>query len=319
MSVAQTNDGTARAAILLSSIDRSLAKDIMRQLSTEQVEAVSIKMASLDSVDEQDEQQVWEQFQSEIARASDESNSEESAGLATDPASPIGERNEPFAFLNKLSGGQIAALMANEHPQTIALVMSFLPTQRAAEFLKRLPKEFQSEVARRVASLDAARPDVIHDIAQTLMARMQVGLQTTDVAGGVPRLAQILNVSDKRTNREILGALEQADLQLVNQLHEMMFSFEDLRRLSPAAIKAVVQEVDTTQWATALKAASEEISEYIFEQMDPEQATLLREELEFLSPVRVSDVEMMQQSIVDTVLRLESAGRIVVPGRSRAS
>ena len=318
MSATSTISGVQRAAILLTTINRQLAKDLLRQLSAEDVESVSIEMARLGGVDSSTRAEVLHEFQGEFVQ---EPVTSSPANEYREAPNSLGEipstRNEPFSFLHRLSGGQIAALMTDEHPQAMALVMSFLPPALAADFLRRLSKDLQLDVARRVASLDVARPDVIHDVEQNLLVRMEVGLQPADIAGGIPRLAQILNVSDRQTNREILGALEQKDSQLVDQLHGMLFAFEELNRLDAQSFKQVIAEVDPNQWCTALKGASEGIVDYVLEHMDNEEARLLREEIEHLGPVRVSDVEAMQQSIVDVVLQLEEAGRIVVHGRAK--
>jgi len=319
MPTTSTISGTKRAAILLTTIDRQLAKDLLRHLSPDEVEAVSVEMARLGNIEHNTRSEILGEFQGAFSVEPTTNNVSDFRESSTSFVESPSTRSEPFAFLHRLSGGQIAALMADEHPQTMALVISFLPPALAADFLRRLSKDFQIDVARRVASLDAARPDVIHDVEQNLLGRMEVGLQAADVAGGIPRLAQILNVADRRTNREILGGLEQNDAQLVDQLHGMLFTFDELNRLDSHAMKQVIAEIDPSQWATALKGASEEVADHVIENLDEDEARMLREELEHLGPVRVSDVEAMQQGIVDSVLRLEETGRIVVHGRARTA
>jgi flagellar motor switch protein FliG len=191
--------------------------------------------------------------------------------------------------------------------------MSHLPTALAAEVLSGLPANKQLEVIRRVANMEQTSPEVIRDVEKSLERRMTSTFsQQMENAGGVSMVAQILNVTDRMTNKGILESLEQEDGELVDQIRRLMFVFDDLLKLDDRSIQALLKEVDNSQWALALKGSSEELKSKILSNLSQRAAALLQEEMQYIGPVRVSDVESMQQQIVDTVRRLEDAGEIVV-------
>ncbi|MCA9042504.1 MAG: flagellar motor switch protein FliG, partial [Planctomycetaceae bacterium] len=176
-----------------------------------------------------------------------------------------------------------------------------------------LPSEKQMEVVRRVAHMEQINPDVVSDIEASLESRMTSLLSRhSEKAGGVPMVAQILNVTDRTTNKVILEKLEEEDGELAEEIKRLMFVFDDLMKLDNRAIQALLKEVDNAQWAMALKGASETIRDKVLGNLSQRAADLLREEMEFLGPVKLSDVEAMQQQIVDVVRRLEDSGEIEV-------
>jgi flagellar motor switch protein FliG len=168
-------------------------------------------------------------------------------------------------------------------------------------------------VIRRIANMEQTSPEVIHDVEASLESRMKSTFnQRLEKAGGVPLVAQILNVADRVTNKGILENLEQEDTELADEIRRLMFVFDDLLKLDDKSIQALLKEVENNQWAIALKGASDEIRQKIMGNLSQRAAEMLKEEMQYLGPVRVSDVEAMQQQIVDTVRRLEDAGEIVV-------
>ena len=191
--------------------------------------------------------------------------------------------------------------------------MSHLPASLAAEMLSGLPSNKQLDVIRRVANMEQTNPEVIADVEKTLQLRMTSTFsQSLEKRGGVPMVAQILNVTDRMTNKGILESLEQQDAELADEIRRLMFVFDDLLKLDDKAIRALLKEVENNQWAIALKGASDEIRNKIFANLSQRAAETLKEEMEFLGPVRVSDVEGVQQQIVDIVRRLEDSGEIAV-------
>ncbi|MGZ0169659.1 MAG: flagellar motor switch protein FliG, partial [Planctomycetales bacterium] len=198
-------------------------------------------------------------------------------------------------------------------PQTIALIMSNLPTGLAADILKELPPDKQLDVVRRVASMEQTSPEFVEMVEASLKKRMgSLFGQQSDQVGGVPLVAQILNVADRATSKNILDTMGQESEELVDEIQRLMFVFDDISKLDDKSIQAVLKEVDNGQWAMALKGASPDIKGKILGNLSKRAGENLEEEMGYLGPVRVSDVERVQQEIVDTVRRLEEAGTITV-------
>jgi flagellar motor switch protein FliG len=219
----------------------------------------------------------------------------------------------PFGFLHKAGPENLLTFVVEEHPQTIALILSHLPSALAAQVLSGLPSTKQLEVVRRVATMEQTSPEVVRDVEKSLEGRMTTTFnQQLEKAGGVSSVAQMLNVTDRMTNKSILESLEQESPELVDQIRRLMFVFDDLMKLDDKSIQALLKEVENAQWALALKGASEELRTKIMGNLSQRAAAMLLEEIQYLGPVRVSDVEAAQQAIVDTVRRLEDSGEIVV-------
>jgi flagellar motor switch protein FliG len=321
-------DDLRKAAILLLSLDKPLAAEVMSQLPRRQVELVTIEIAKLEGVTKEEQEKVLEEFgnlardrvpmerggmdlATELLKQSlGESGSGEVLDAVRQSMNAI-----PFGFLQKAGADNLLTFVSEEHPQTIALIMSHLPSAMSAEVLAGLPSNKQIEVIRRIATMEQTSPEVIHDVEMSLQGRMTSTFnQQLEKAGGVPRVAEILNVADRMTNKGILESLEQEDAELVDEIRRLMFVFDDLLKLDNKAIQALLKEVDNPQWAVALKGASEEIRQKVLGNLSQRAADMLREEMDYLGPVRVSDVESMQQQIVDAVRRLEDAGEIEIGG-----
>lgn len=321
-----------KAAILLLSLDKALAAEILAQMSKEHVERITLEIAKLDDVTREQQDAVLDEFYNlGMARKHIERGGMEYAhslleqSLGKERAASILESvrqsmsSVPFGFLQKAGAQNLLTFIVEEHPQTIALIMSHLPTALAAEVLSGLPAGKQLDVIRRVAHMEQTSPEVISDVERSLERRMTSTFsQQMEKAGGVSMVAQILNVTDRMTNKGILENLEQEDTDLVDQIRRLMFVFDDLLKLDDRAIQALLKEVDNSQWALALKGSSEELKTKVLGNLSQRAAALLQEEMEYLGPVRVSDVEGMQQQIVDIVRRLEDAGEIVVNGAQAA-
>ncbi|GAB4135767.1 MAG: flagellar motor switch protein FliG [Planctomycetaceae bacterium] len=321
-------DPVEKAAIFLLSLDKPLAAEVMSQLPKSMVEAVTLKIAQLSEVPREKQESVFDEFEA----IADEGGGMERGGLdfandllqqslGSDGANAILENvrqsmsSVPFAFLTKVGVDNLLTFIAEEHPQTIALVLSHANPQLAAEVLAGLPPDKQIEVIRRIASMEQTSPGVVRDVEASLENRMKSTFsQQTEKAGGVPAVAQILNVADRATNKGIMESLEQENPEMVEEIRRLMFVFEDILKLSDKAIQTLLKEVEYSQWATALKGASEEIKQKIMGNLSQRAAESLKEDMEYLGPVRVSDVEAMQQQIVDTIRKLEDAGEIDVSG-----
>lgn len=319
-------DNVRKAAIMLLSLDKPLAAEVLSQLPRPMVEAVTLEIAKLDDVTKEQQEAVIKEFKGMakdrgfIERGGmDLANDLLKQSLGQEGAGEIlaNVRNSmnsvPFGFLHKAGADNLVTFITDEHPQTIALIMSHLPAGLAAEVLSALPSNKQLEVIRRVANMEQTSPEVIRDVEAGLESRMTSTFnQQLEKAGGVPMVAQILNVTDRMTNKGILENLEQEDAELVDEIKRLMFVFDDLLKLDDKAIQALLKEVENNQWSVALKGASEEIKQKILGNLSQRAADLLKEEMQYLGPVKVSDVEAMQSQIVDVVRRLEDSGEIEV-------
>jgi flagellar motor switch protein FliG len=316
-----------KAAILLMSLPQDAAAQLMSKLEPKQVEAVSIEIAKLGRVGSEEQSTVIHEFADEnpnalggesgsldLARSLVEKALGKNAGGTIDNVRQSIEAL-PFGFLKKVDPQNLQTFIIDEHPQTIALILSHLPSSFGAEIIGGLPSDRQLAVIRRIANMGQTNPEVIREVEKGLESRMaSVMSQSYENAGGVESVANILNVTDRGTERALLENLAQEDPDLVEEIRRLMFVFEDITKLMDKDVQTVLKNVESAQWAMALKGASEELKEKILGNMSNRAATLLREEMDYLGPVRLSEVESVQQQIVDIVRRLEDAGEITTHG-----
>jgi flagellar motor switch protein FliG len=222
--------------------------------------------------------------------------------------------------LEQMESATVAEFLKSEHPQTIALIVAQLNPQFAADTLAALPEELRTEVAMRIATMDNISPDTAADIDQILTLQLE-GIEGADVttAGGVKILADILNVTDRDVEKEVLDALELRDAGVANGVKKLMFIFDDILLLEDRAMQRVLREVDTKDLAVALKAADEEVKQKIFNNISERAAAMIQEEIDYMGPKRLSEVEAAQQSVVEVIRNLEESGEILIPGRGGAS
>ncbi len=322
-------DGITKAAILLLSVGPVAAGKVLKSLSQEEVEEVTRQVASLGRVPQAFQDAVVSEFYG-LSLASDliaEGNLEFAKSILKDSMDPKqAERvlaqiqtqvqRTPFAFLQRAESENLLTFIQEEHPQTIALILCHLPHHKAAEILSGLPIQKQLEVIKRVANMEQTNPEVIREVEKGLESRLSSMLtQSMEKAGGVPTVSEILNLADRATEKGILEGLESDDPDLVEQIRRLMFVFEDVKMVNDKGIQSVLKEVDNEELALALKTASEELKTKIFKNMSERAAQLIGEEMQFMGPVKVSDVEAAQQRIVDVVRRLEESGEVVIQGR----
>ncbi|MCA9293660.1 MAG: flagellar motor switch protein FliG [Phycisphaerales bacterium] len=322
-------DGVTKAAVLVLSLDAQVAAKVLREMDAESVEDITRELASLGRVPDELTQQVIEEFYnlSLAHQYASEGGLDYARRLLKDALDPKqAERviaqiqtqvtKAPFAFLQKAESENLLTFIQDEHPQTIALIICHLPHHKAAEILVGLPMQKQVEVIKRIANMEQTNPEVIREVERGLESRLSAMLtQSMEKAGGVPTVAEILNLADRATEKSIMEGLEAEDPDLVEEIRRLMFVFEDVMLVDDKGIQAVLREVDNDELALALKTASEDLKEKIFRNMSERAATLIREDMEYMGPVRVADVEQAQQRIVDIVRRLEEAGDIVIAGR----
>ncbi|MBN2374901.1 MAG: flagellar motor switch protein FliG [Sedimentisphaerales bacterium] len=321
--------GIRKAAIIMVSLGRDLASEVMGRLPTERIEEITREIASIETISpvEQDKilnefynlalaQRYMEQGGLSYAQALLEKSlpSEDARKILKQITQSI--QQTPFQFLQKAESENVLTFIQDEHPQTIALILAHMPDHRSAEILSGLPQQKQVEVVKRIASMEQTNPEVIKEVEAGLENRLSdIVSQTFDKAGGIEAAAGILNLSDRSTEKGILESLETDDPDLVEQIRRLMFIFEDIMLVNDKGIQAVLKEVDNEELALSLKTASEDLKNKIFNNMSERAAQLIKEDMEYMGPVRLSDVESAQQKIVDIVRRLEDAGELMVTGR----
>jgi len=312
-----------KAAILLMSLPQEEAALLLGKLKPKQIEAVSIEIARLEKVSGAEQQSVIYEFADANPNAmiGSDGGLEVAKSLvqkalgkeARDTLDNVQQSIEalPFGFLKRVDPQNVVTFINDEHPQTIALILSHLPPAYGAEIVSALPPERQISVIQRIAHMGQTNPDVIKQVEAGLESRMtNLMSQQFEKAGGVASVAEILNVTDRTTERNLLENLAQEDPELVDEIRRLMFVFEDITKLRDKDVQAVLKNIESSQWAMALKGASEELKGKILGNMSQRAAQLLREEMEYLGPVRASEVEAVQQKIVDIIRRLEDAGEV---------
>ncbi|QOJ15972.1 MAG: flagellar motor switch protein FliG [Planctomycetia bacterium] len=324
--------GLRKAAILLIALNQDTAAELLKILPKEMVEEVSREAASLDTVPPELREKVITEFYSLVlARQYVDSGGlswarsvlqktlspEDAKKVITTIEHHVHE--QPFSFLQKTEVENLLMFLQEEHPQTIALVLAHLAPAMASEVLVALSAERQIDVVTRIARMEQTSPDVIKEVERGLEKRLS-GMMTErfEKVGGALAVAEILNLSGRAAEKTILEGLEQITPELVDDIRRLMFVFEDIMRVNDKGIQSMLKEVDNEELALALRTASEELKEKIFRNMSERAVTLIKEEMEFMGPVRVSDVEAAQKKIVDVVRRLEDAGEIIIAGKGGA-
>ena len=219
----------------------------------------------------------------------------------------------PFENLKDINSKTLANFIQNEHPQTIALVVCYLDPKTASAIVRALPENLRPEVIKRIALLDRATPEIVREVERVL-ERKVAAFATAQFSqvGGLETVVDIMNTIDRTTEREILEKLSVQDPELAEEIRKHLFVFEDLMKLDDRSIQVILREIDTRDLALALKGATDELKEKIFKNMSKRAAALLKDELDYMGPIRVKDVEAAQQKIVEVVRRLEEAGEIVI-------
>lgn len=322
-------NGTSKAAVLLLNLDGDVAAAVLRHLDEETVEEITREIARLDLVGSDERGKVIEEFYNmALARSYAKQGGVGYAKALLQKALPADQAahvmkliehqiyRKPFSFLAKTDPENLTNFIQDEHPQTIALILAHLTSNKASEILSGLPLNKQLEVVARIANMDNTNPEVIREVEQGLELRLSgVMTQTLQKMGGVEAVAEMLNLADRSTEKGILEALDAQDPDLVEQIRRLMFVFEDILLVNDKGIQAVLKEIENDDLALALKTASEELRDKIFRNMSERAAQLIKEDMEFMGPVRVSDVETAQQKIVDVVRRLEDVGEVIISGR----
>ncbi len=317
-----------KAAILLVSLSPEVSSRVMQHLSEEEIETLTLQIANLTRITKEEREHVIETFyhrclaEGEIAGGGFNYAREllEKA-LGPKKAQYILEklstsvRVTPMSFIQDVDIKQVAALLLNEHPQTIAIVLANISAQHAAAVLSSLPQELSVEVAMRLAIMDKASPDVVYSIERVLEKKLAGSLMRSiddEVSGGIKALVEILNNVDRATEKTILEAFGNKNPELAEEVKKLMFVFEDIVTLDDVAVQKVLQDVETKELALALKGTSMEVRDKITRNLSERAAEMLEEEIEYMGPVRLKQVEEAQQGIVAKIRALEEAGEIII-------
>lgn len=322
----ETLTSRQKAAVMLMCLGPEVASAVLKSLNEQEVEALTLEVARLDRVTPDQREAVINEFY-DLAVAQDfiaEGGVERARQLleqayGSDRAGEmIGKVVQamqvvPFEFLKKADPAQLYSFIQDEHPQTIALILSYMPLNAAADVLSRLNGELRADVAGRIAQMDQTPPEVIRRVEQVLEKKMSSMLaQEMTQAGGPKALVDLLNRVDRTTERLIIDSLTESNPELAETVKNMMFVFEDIVQLDDRAIQAVLKEVDMKELATALKGVNQEVSGKVFRNMSERAVGMLKEDMEFMGPVRLRVVEEAQQKIVGVIRRLEEAGEVTV-------
>ncbi len=319
-------DGVTKAAILLLSLDHDAAAELLRHLPADLVRDVTRTLASLDQVPAELSQRVIEEFYTlrmsalkagsgGVEGAADSGEHGRADPVSRHSRTPVPRR--PFSFLENAARADLLPFIQDEHPQTIALIIAHLSHRKASEILEGLPPEQQIEVVRRVAGMEQTSPEVIEEVERGLESRLSGRpLHRTGRVGGVATIAGILDLCDRTTEKAILAGIKAGAPELVEEIRRCMFVFEDILEVDDGGIQRMLEEVDDEDLCLALRTASEELREKLFRNMPQRAGEMVRQDMEHMRPVRLSDVEAARQRIVDAVRRLEEAGAIVISGRS---
>ncbi|HBT38738.1 MAG: Flagellar motor switch protein FliG [Thermotoga sp. 50_1627] len=318
--------GKRKAAILLVMLGPEKAALVLKHLDESDVEQLTIEIANLGKVTDEEKRQVLAEFQDianarqMIAQGGIEYAKEVlQKAFGPEKAMKIIERLvsnlqvKPFDFLRQADPLQLVNFLQNEHPQTIAVILSYLEPQFAGKILSAFPEELQVEVVKRIALLERTSPDVIRDIEKNLERKLSgFVMQTFSQVGGVDTAAEIMNSIDRSSERKIMEKLSYDSPELAEEIRRRMFVFEDIVKLDDRSVQIVLREIETRDLALALKGASEEVKQKIFKNISKRAAQLLQDELEYMGPVRLKDVEEAQQKIINVIRRLEEAGEIII-------
>ena len=319
--------GTQKAAILFITLGPEASSGILKRLPESEIQKITYEIANTTAVNSEQRQNILEEFL-QINKARDyiiEGGMEYARDLLSkalgsqrameilDKVSEATAQYRPFAIARKADASQLLNVILYEQPQTIALILCYIQAEKAAQVMAELPEEVQSEVAYRIATMSSTSPMVIKEIEKVLESKLSsvVRSEVTTI-GGVQSLVDILNQVDRTTEKNITESLEREDAELADNIKSSMFIFEDIITLDDVSIQRILREVEVKELALALKGCSEEVAEAIYRNQSKRAAASLKEDMEFLGPVRLMDVEKAQQKIVSIIRKLDEAGEIVI-------
>ncbi|MDE6903429.1 MAG: flagellar motor switch protein FliG [Lachnospiraceae bacterium] len=318
--------GVQKAAILLIALGPERSADIFKHLKEDEIEELTLEIANTRSVSPQVKDVVLEEFyqvclaQQYIAEGGigyakellDKALGNEKAQEVISKLT-ASLQVRPFEFVRKTDPSQVLNFIQDEHPQTIAMILSYLTPAQAAMIVGALAPETQADVAKRIATMDRTSPDVIKEVERVLERKLSSLInQDYTIVGGVDAIVNILNTVDRSTEKHIMESLEIEEPELADEIRKKMFVFEDILLLDDRAIQRVLRDVDNNDLSIALKGSNEEVQNAIFKNLSKRLAAMIKEDMEFMGPVRMKDVEEAQQKIVGVIRKLEDSAEIVI-------
>jgi flagellar motor switch protein FliG len=319
-------NGIQKAAILLISLGPERSASIFKHLKEDEIETLTLEIANTRSVSPSVKDQVMDEFyeiclaqqyiaEGGIAYAKELLEKALGAEKARDVIGKLTASLQvrPFEFVRKTDASQLLNFIQDEHPQTIALILSYLSSSQASTIISALAPDKQADVARRIAMMDRTSPDVIKEVEKVLERKLaSLVNQDYTIVGGVDSIVEILNTVDRGTEKHIMETLEIEEPELADEIRRKMFVFEDILSLDDKSIQRVLREVDNNELAVALKGAVEEVQNVIFNNLSKRLAAMIREDMEYMGPVRLKDVEEAQQRIVNVIRKLEDSSEIII-------
>lgn len=318
--------GKQKAAIFLVTMGSEISAEIFKHLRDEDIEILTWEITRLDNIEAQDRDTVLQEFHSlmmaqdfvmsggiEYARELLEKSvgPQKSIEIVNRLTSSLTTR--PFDFIRRTDPANLLNLIQQEHPQTIALILAYLEPIKASQIIAQLLPEKQSDVAKRIATMDRTSPEILREVERVLDKKLaSLSQEDYTVAGGVENIVDILNLADRTTEKSIIESLEEEDPELAEEIKKRMFVFEDIVMLDDRAIQRLLREVDTSELSKALRAVDSEVQDKIFRNMSKRAAVLLKEDMDYMGPTRKKEVEESQQRIVSIIRKLEDQGDIVI-------
>ena len=318
--------GRQKAAIFLVTIGSEISAEIFKYLREDEIETLTFEIARLETVDPEQKDSILQEFQElmmanqfistggiDFARELLEKSlgSQKAIDIINRLTSSLQVR--PFDFIRRTDPAHLLNFIQQEHPQTIALILAYLEPNKASIILQNLPHEVQSDVARRIATMDRTSPEVLREVERVLEKKLStLSSEDYSAAGGVESIVEILNLVDRASEKQIIEQLEDEDPELAEEIKKRMFVFEDIVMLDDRSIQKVMREVDSQELAKALKSVDTEVQDKIFRNMSKRAAGMLKEDMEYMGPIRLKDVEEAQQKIVSIIRHLEDTGEIVI-------
>ena len=328
----QNLSGTTKAAIVLLSVGKEAATQVVKNLKDDEVEKIALEIAALGRVPGEVKERVLSEFTGAmgsgggkgggVGRAAEFLESTLGPQKASEIVARLKRLNASGSLgkLEQMEPGMAAEFISDEHPQTIAVILAQVEPDFAAATLSALGPEVRSDVAMRIAKLEGISSDATKEMAGILLSQLR-GVSGESIAGtnGVKILADILNSTERDLEKEVLGAMEARDDSVASAVRKLMFVFDDILLLEDRAVQRILREVDTKELSVALKGADEQVKQKIFTNMSERAASMIQEEIDYMGPKRLSEVEAAQMMVVEVIRNLEESGDIVVPGRGGGS
>ncbi|KAF0235194.1 flagellar motor switch protein FliG [Fundidesulfovibrio putealis] len=318
--------GPHKTAVLCLALGDKFCSEVFKRMDRSEIARISKAMLEIDTIEKEGVEEVLKEFnesmqfgQESLIGGADTVKRMLSKALDSDTAKYIMDSLEiasgptPFQELENVSPRILAQILRNEHPQTLALILGHLHPDQAAELLQNLPSGVRAEVLMRLARLEAVAEEMLLEVDRVLQNQLiAMGGKEGKKVGGVPAVAEILNSVDRATEEEVLSEIEEESAQMAEDIRNLMFVFEDVKALDDRSIRELLKEVSNEELTQALKGASDELKDKFFRNLSERAATMIKEDLEIMGPVRLADVEGAQQNVVKTVRRLEAEGKIAI-------